>query len=211
MTNTPQLDADLTATLHEMNAPLREMIDLLFKMQVTFGQEREFILQHYPKEDIGEFPPLNDIQGLNYRDLDVRKVFCELALRRVERRARDVQAEVDEAERNRAEQNMTEEQAWRKSVDRAIAYLAAEITKLKGVHLGRLPALPHVARENVPQLLGQPGGMGRPAAMGPGGNGGARKLGSSVSALAPETAWANANVNRGQHPLEVIGGSGRRG
>ena len=146
---------------------------------------------------------------MRYADLDVLKVLCGLAVRHVELRAGEVQAEVEEAEKIRREQNMTAEEAWRKSVDRAIAYLAAEITKLKGVHLGRLPALPHVARENVPQLLGQPGGMGRPAAMGPGGNGGARKLGSSVSASAPEAAWAN--VNHGQHPLEVIGGSGRRG
>jgi len=55
MTNTQQGDADLTATLREITAPLRELIALLRKMETTFKQELEFILQHHPEEKVGDF------------------------------------------------------------------------------------------------------------------------------------------------------------
>ena len=218
MSNTQQGDADLTATLCEITAPLRELIALLRKMETIFKQEREFILQHHPEEKVGDFPSLNGIETMRYADLEVLKVMCGLAVRHVERRASDVQAEVDEAERIRAEnlrrQNMTPLEARVEGLERATAYLAAEITKLKGSQTGRLPSLPHVARANVPQLLGQPGGMGRPAASASGGAGGdVRRLarGADAGGSASASSTVEQGFTRRQHPLDVIGSSGRRG
>ena len=93
-------------------------------------------------------------------------------------------------------------------LERALAYQGAELAKLKGVHHGQLPALPHVSRSQVPQFLGMPGGMGRHGVANPAGSGGgARKLGTIGSDAAPDTA--GAGFARKPHPLNVIGGSGK--
>jgi hypothetical protein len=203
--STTQGDADKTADiLHEITAPQRDLIATLREMETNFKQEREFILQHHPEEDVGQFPSLNDVETTNYRDLDVRKVFCELALRHIGRRANEVQAELDEAERKQREQNLTEMEMLK----RAVYHLAARITKLEGEQSGRLPGLPHVARSEVPQFLGMPSGMGRHGITGPAGSsGGARKLASGGPAA---DAPIESGVTRRQHPLDVIGGGGRR-
>jgi hypothetical protein len=114
MPNT-QNDADKTAEiLHEFNAPRRDLVATLRKMETEFKREREFILQHHPEENIGEFPLLDDIETMNFRELDVRKVFCELALRHVARRANEVQEEIDEADRKQREQNLTEMEMFKR-------------------------------------------------------------------------------------------------
>jgi hypothetical protein len=203
--STTQGDADKTADiLHEITAPQRDLITTLREMETNFRQEREFILQHHPEEDVGEFPSLNDIETTNYRDLDVRKVFCELALRHIGRRANEVQAELDEAERKQREQNLTEMEMLK----RAVYHLAARVAKLEGERSGRLPGLPHVARSEVPQYLGMGAGMGRHGVANPAGvSGGVRKLASGSPV--PD-APIESGVTRRQNALEVIGSSGRR-
>jgi hypothetical protein len=120
----------------------------------------------------------------------------------------EVQAELDEADRKQREQESTEMERLR----RAVYDLAARVTKLEGTQAGRLPSSTHAAREHVPQLLGQPGGMGRHPAVGSGGGGALRvrpAADASVPASAPSTM--GQGVTRRQHPLDVIGSSGRRG
>jgi hypothetical protein len=201
MTNT-QSNADLAAdTLHEFTAPVRDLIANVREMEASFKQEREFILQHHPKEKVGDFPSLEGIETMGIVDLELLKTSCWAAIKNIQQHADKVQAEVDEAERIRAEQNMTEMEALR----RAVYHLAARVTKLEGGQPGRLPALPHVSRSDVPQFLGMPGGMGRPPTLGPAGaNGGARKLGTNGSVSEPDTA--GAGFTRRIHPLNVIGG-----
>ena len=114
MTDTQQLDADWTA-------PLRELIASLREMEATFKQEREFILQHRPDEQVGDLPPLDAIQTMSYADLGILQVRCEVVLKVVGRRADEIQAEVEEAERVRAEENMTEMEMLK----RAVYHLAA--------------------------------------------------------------------------------------
>jgi hypothetical protein len=205
MTNT-QSNADLAAdTLHAFTAPVRDLIANVRKMEASFKQEREFILQHHPEEKVGDFPSLVGIdETMDIVDLELLKTSCWAATKIIQQHADKVQAEVDEAERIRAEQNMTEMEALR----RAVYHLAARVTKLEGGQPGRLPALPHVSRSEVPQFLGMPSGMGRHGVMGPAGSGGGvRKLGMSASVSMPDAA--GNGFTRRQHPLNVIGSGGR--
>jgi len=182
MTNT-QSNADLAAdTLHEFTAPVRDLIAKVRVMEASFKQEREFIQQHRPDEQVGNFPLLDGIETMNIVDLELLKISCFAAIKNIQQHADKVQAEVDEAERIRAGQNMTEMEALR----RAVYHLAARVTKLEGGQPGRLPALP---RAEVPQFAGQPGGMGRHAAA-PTGGSGVRKIGTAVSVSAPDAMGA---------------------
>ena len=151
---------------------------------------------------------------MHYDDLEILRLTRGPLVRLIEARAAEVQAGVEEAENARREQNMTEEQAWRRGIERSIAYLAAKVAKLEGVSPERLPALPHVARADIPQLLGQPAGLGRPAAMAAGGGGGGvRRLarGADASESSSATSAIEQGFTRRQHPLDVIGSSGGRG
>jgi hypothetical protein len=186
-------------------APLREL-------EASFKRASKIIQQLRPGEQTGEFPPLDGTDVMHHGDFGVLEVQCELATEFIERRANELQAQQEEAETVRTEnqrrQNMTEDQAWRERVERALAYQGAEIAKLKGERTGRLPALPHVARAEVPQFLGMPRGMGRPGVVGtPGGGGGVRKL--AAGSPAPD-APIESGFTRKQHPLDVIAGSGKR-
>jgi hypothetical protein len=67
---------------------------------------------------------------------------------------------------------------------RAFYHLAARVTKLEGA--ARPPA-PHVARAVAPQMLGLPGGMGRPPVNQTFGSG-VRKIGSNGSVSEPDAA-----------------------
>jgi hypothetical protein len=208
MTNTQQDHADWTA-------PLRELIASLRELEARFSNASETIRRIRPDEQIGNFPSLEGIETLGSSDLGIREVFAKLAVHAVEQRADEFLAEAEEAERLHAErlrqQNMSPLEAKIEKLERALAYHGAEIAKLKGVHHGQLPALPHVSRSQVPQFLGMPSGMGRHGIVGaPGGNGGARKLGTSATAPV-SNAPAQSGFASKQHPLEVIGGSGRRG
>jgi hypothetical protein len=205
MTNA-QSNADMAAdTLREFTTPVRDLIANVREMEASFKQERKFIQQHRPDEQVGNFPLLDGIETMGIVDLELLKTSCWAASKIIQQRADKVQAEVDEAERIRAEQNMTEVEALR----RAVYHLAARVTKLEGTQTGRLPTLPHVPRAEVPQFQGMPGGMGRHAVIGvPVGSGGARKIGAG--APVPETAF-ESGITRRQHPLDVIGSSGRRG
>jgi hypothetical protein len=201
MTNTEQND--------DWTAPLRQLIASLRELQARFNHASETIRQIRPDEQIGTFPSLEGIETMGSGDLGIREVFCRLAVRVIEQRADEVQAEAVEAERIRAEslrrQNMSPLEAKVEKLERANAYLAAEVAKLKGVQHGQLPALPHVSRSEVPQFLGMPSGMGRHGVTGPAGSGGGvRKLGTNGSPSAPDTA--GAGFTRRQHPLNVIGG-----
>jgi hypothetical protein len=182
-------------------------------LETRFNNARAFILQHRPDEQVGEFVSMEGIETMHHDDLAILKVRAGQIVRWTERRADEVRAEADEADRVRAEserrQNMSPLEAKVEALERANAHLAARVTKLEGGQTGRLPAPPHVARGNIPQILGQPGGMGRPAAMGPGGGGDVRKLSSGVATSAPEAPWAG--VPRRQNPLDVIASSGRKG
>ena len=205
MTNT-QSNADLAAdTLHAFTAPVRDLIANVRKMEASFKQEREFIQQHRPDEQVGNFPLLDGIETMDIVELEFLKTICWAAIKNIQQHADKVQAEVDEAQRIRAEQNMTEMEALR----RAVYHLTARVTKLEGGQPGHLPALPHVSRSEVPQFLGMPSGMGRHGVTGPAGSGGGvRKVGTNGSPSAPDTA--GAGFTRRQHPLNVIGGGGRR-
>src|ERR1700690_4275442 len=100
MTNsTQQGDADKTAEfLHELNAPQRDLVATLRKMEASFKQQREFIQQHRSDKQVGEFPALEGIETKNMVDLEILKVSCWVALRNVEQCADEVEKEVDEAE-----------------------------------------------------------------------------------------------------------------
>jgi hypothetical protein len=139
---------------------------------------------------------------------------CELAFKVAERRADELLAEAEEAERFRAEsmprQNMSPLEARMEKLERALAYQGAEIAKLKGVQHGQLPALPHTPRAEVPQFLGMPRGMGRHGVLGPADAGGVRKIAAGTPTSAPDTP-VESGFTRRQHPLDVIGSSGRRG
>jgi hypothetical protein len=184
------------------------------EMEARFNEARVFILQHHPDEQIGDFVPMEGLEAMHHDDLEVLKVRIEWLVKGVERRAAEVQAEVAEAARARAErerqQNMTPLEARIEKIERALAYQGAEIAKLNGTQHGRLPALPHVARAEVPQFLGMPAGVGRHGVVGlGGGSGGVRKL-AAGTAPAADTPF-ESGVTRRQHPLDVIGSSGRRG
>jgi hypothetical protein len=200
MPNTQQFHA-------ERAAPLREL-------EARFKSAREFILQHRPDEQVGGFGSIEGIETMHHDDLEILKITRGLEVKGLERRADDVQAEVEEAERVRAEtqrqQNMTPLEVRIERLERANAYLAHRVTKLEGGQTGRLPALPHVARSDVPQFLGMPSGLGRPAVVGtPGGSSGVRKLAAGASAPASDTP-AQSGFTRWPHPLDVIGSSGKR-
>ena len=199
MSNTLQEHADWTA-------PLRETIASLRALEARFTSASETIRRIRPDEKIGNFPSLEGIETLGSGELGVREVFCRLAVKVIEQRAEDLFAEAEEADRVRAEglrlQNMNPLEAKIEKLERALAYQGAEIAKLKGTQTGRLPALPHVPRAEVPQILGQPGGLGRHGAPHTR-DGGVRKVGSG--APAPETAF-ETGITRRQHPLNVIGG-----
>jgi hypothetical protein len=92
-------------------------------------------------------------------------------------------------------------------LERALAYQGAELSKLRGLQSGSLPGLPHVAATRAPQMLGLPGGMGRHP-VGQTAGSGVRKLGTNDSTSAPDAM--GAGFTRRIHPLNVIGGGGRR-
>jgi hypothetical protein len=207
MTNT-QSNEDLIAdTLHEFTAPVRDLIANVREMEARFCNASETIRRIRPGEKIGNFPSLEGIETMGSGDLGIRECFAKLAVHAVERRSDELLAEAEEAERVRAEslrrQNMGSLEARIEKLERALAYQGAEIAKLKGVHNGQLPALPHVSRSQVPQFLGMPGGMGRPP-VGQAAGSGVRKLGTNGSVSEPDTA--GAGFTRRIHPLNVIGG-----
>lgn len=188
-------------------APLREL-------EVRFKRARESILQFRPDEQVDDFGSMDGIETMRWDDLEILRITRGLRVRRVEDRAGELRAKAEEAERVRAEtqrqENMSPLEARIEKLERANAYLAAEVNKLKGVQHGHLPALPHVARTDIPQMLGQPGGMGRPAARAAGG-GDARLLqrGADAGSSASAPATTEPGFTRKQHPLEVIGSAGR--
>jgi hypothetical protein len=193
MSNNPQFHAKRIAPLPELEA--------------RFNDARAFIQQHHPDEEVSEFVSMEGLETMHHDDLAILKVKAELTVQWTERRANEVQAELEEAEAVRAEslrrQNQSPTEARFERIERDIARLAGEIAKLKGVQPGRQLPAPYVARADVPQLLGQPGGMGRGVARPPAG-GGVRKLGTGVSASASDAA--EAGFTRKQHPLNVISG-----
>jgi hypothetical protein len=204
MTNT-QSNADLAAdTLHAFTAPVRDLIANVRKIEASFKQEREYILQHRPDEQVGDFPLLDGLaETMDIVDLELLKTSCFAALKNIQQHADKVQAEVEEAERVRAEQNMTEVEALR----RAVYHLAARVAKLEGAQSGGLPGMPHGAQARPPLMLGLPGGMGRPP-VGQTAGSGVRKLGTSAAGSEPDAM--GAGFTRRIHPLDVIGGGGRR-
>jgi hypothetical protein len=202
MTNTDQND--------DWTAPLRKQIASLRSLEHRFKNAAETIRQYRSDEEIRDFPSLEGIEAMPSGELGVREVLCQLAVKVIERRADELVAEAEEVERARAEtlrrQNQSPLEAKVEALERANQYLAAEVTKLKGA---LRPTTPQVARSEVPQFLGMPRGMGRHAVTGPvGDNGGARKLGTGNSASSPDAM--SAGFTRRIHPLEVIGGSGKR-
>jgi hypothetical protein len=195
-------------------APLRERISSLRSLEARFKNASEAIRQHRPDEQIGDFPSLEGIETLGSGELGVREVFGRLAVKVAEDRAEELLAEAAEAKRVHAEtlrrQNQSPLEARIEKLERALAYQGAELAKLKGTQTGQLPALPHVSRSEVPQFLGMPSGMGRHGIVGaPGGNGGARKLGTGAAVPVSDSSVQSGFASK-QHPLEVIGGRGRR-
>jgi hypothetical protein len=185
-------------------APLRDLA-------ARFRSAGEIIQRLRPAEPIGDFPSLEGADVMHHGDFGVLEVQCGLAVKFIEQRANALQDEAEEADRLRAEsvrrQNMTEDEAWREKIERALAYQGAEIAKLKGEKQGRLPALPHVSRAEIPQFQGMPRGMGRHGVAGPSGSGGVRKLGTNDSPI-PEVP-SETGFTRRPHPLDVIGTPGR--
>jgi hypothetical protein len=206
MTNTQQHDADWAA-------PLREMIASLRELETRFKNAAKTIGQYRPDEQIGNFPSLEGLETMGSGTLGVCEVMCELAVKVAERRADELLAEAEEAERVHAEnlrrQSQSPLEAKVEALERAVAYQGAEIAKLRGTPTARLAPLPHTPREEVPQFQGMPRGMGRHGVAGPSGSGGVRKLGTS--GISTADAPAEAGFTRRQHPLDVIGSSGRRG
>jgi hypothetical protein len=125
-----------------------------------------------------------------------------------ERRADELVAEAEEAERIRAEtlrrQNQSPLEAKVEALERALAYQGAELAKLRGA---QQPSASQGTRARPPQFLGMPGGMGRPP-VGQTAGSGVRKIGTNGSASAPDAA--GDGFTRRIHPLNVIGGGGRR-
>ena len=144
------------------------------------------------------------IRRWTYVDLELLKTSCFAALKNIQQHADKVQAEVDEAERIRAEQNMTEMEMLR----RAVYHLASRVTKLEGVQSGHLPGLPHVARSEVPQMVGlQKEWDGIPWVRPP-----AAGSGKSVPLKRFQRPDAmSAGYTRRIHPLNVIGGGAGEG
>jgi hypothetical protein len=202
MTNTQQGDADWTV-------PLRALIASLRELETRFKEASETIRQIRPDEQIGDFPSLEGIETKGSGDLGVREVFCQLAVRVIEQRADELQAEADAAERVRAEsrrqQNMSPIEAKVERLERALAYQGAELAKLRGA---QQPPASQGTPTRPPQMLGLPGGMGRHP-VGQTAGSGVRKIGTNGSASAPDTAGAGFTLKT--HPLNAIGGSGRRG
>jgi hypothetical protein len=206
MTNAEQND-DWTAYLRKLIASVRSF-------EHRFKNAAETIRKYRPDEETGDFPSLEGIETMGSSTLVVLDVTSELAVKVAERRADELLTEAEDVERVRAEnlrrQNMSPLEAKVERLERAVAYQGAEIAKLKGIQTGRLPALPHVARSEVPQFLGMPGGMGRHAVVGaPGGSGGVRKLGTSAAVPASDTS-DQSGFTRREHPLNIIGGGGKR-
>ena len=203
MTNTEQHDADWTA-------PLRELIGSLRKLEARFKNAEQTIRRYRPEEQISTFPSLEGIETAGSGELGVREVFCKLAVRVIEQRVDQLVAEAEELERIRAEsqrqQNMSPLEAKIEKLERALAYQGAELAKLRGAQSGSLPALPHVARADTPQMLGLPKGMGRHP-VGQTVGSGVRKIGSNGSVSEPDAM--GAGFTRKIHPLEVIGRGGQ--
>jgi hypothetical protein len=193
----------------DWTAPLRKLIASLRKLEARFKNASETIRQYRPDEQIGNFPSLEGIETSGSGDLGIRECFAKLAVLVVERRADELLTDAEEAERVRAEglrrQNQSPLEAKVESLERALAYQGAELAKLKSAL--RPPSAPHVAPARAPQMLGLPGGMGRPP-VGQTAGSGVRKIGSNGSASEPDPA--GAGFTRRQHPLEVLGGGGRR-
>jgi hypothetical protein len=204
MSNTQQDQSD-------WEAPLRKLIASLRELEARFKNAEQTIRRYRPDAPIEIFPSLEGIETAGSGDLGVREVFCKLAVRVIEQRADELVAEAEEAERIRAEslrrQNMSPLEAEVEALKHAVAYQGAELAKLRGVQSGSLPGLPHVARADTPQMLGLPGGMGRHP-VGQTGGSGVRKIGSNGSVSEPDAM--GAGFTRRIHPLDVIGGSGRR-
>jgi hypothetical protein len=192
--------------------PFAKRLAEMRELEVRFSNAGKTIRQFRPDEEIGDFPSLEGIETMHWGDLGVLETQGKIAVMLIERRANGLQAEAEEAERARAEnlrrQNMNPLEAKVERLERALAYQGAEIAKLKGVQHGQLPALPHLSRAEVPQFLGMPSGLGRHGVAGPAGSGGGvRKIaGGTPAADAP----IESGVTRREHPLNVIGGSGRR-
>ncbi|HEY0909173.1 MAG TPA: hypothetical protein VGD75_02960 [Bradyrhizobium sp.] len=210
MSNTQQDHGDWTAdTLHELAAPQRDLIAALRKLEARFTSASETIRQIRPDEPIGNFPSLEGIETAGSGELGVREVFCRLAVKVIEQRAEDLLAAAEQAERVRAEnqrrQNMSPLEVDIEGLKRALAYQGSELAKLRGA---QQPPSSHVAPSRAPQMLGLPGGVGRPA-VGQTAGSGVRKLGTSNSGSGPDATAAG--FTRRIHPLEVLGGgSGKR-
>lgn len=207
MTNT-QSKADLAAdTLHAFTAPVRDLIANVRKMEASFEQEREFIQQHRPDEQVGNFPLLDGIETMGIVDLELLKTSCWAATKNIQQHADKVQAEVDEAERVRAEnlrrQNQSPLEAKVEALERALAYQGAELARLRGAQQSPTSQGTPV---RAPQMLGLRGGMGHNP-VGQIAGSGVRKIGTNASPSAPDTA--GDGFTRRIHPLNVIGGSGR--
>jgi hypothetical protein len=204
MSNTQQHDDVWTA-------PLRKMIASVRSLEQRFKSAAKTISEYRPNEEIGDFPKLEGLETMGPGSLGVCEVMCELAVKVAERRADELLAEAEQAERVRAEslrrQSQSPLEAKVEALERAVAYQGAELAKLRYPQTARLPALPHTPRAEVPQFQGMPSGMGRHAVVGApgGGNGGVRKISSGASASAPDTG---AGFTRRQHPLDVISGKG---
>jgi hypothetical protein len=168
----------------------------------------ETIRQYRPDEQIGNFPSLEGIETSGSGDLGIRECFAKLAVLVVERRSDQLLAEAEEAERVRAEnlrrQNMSPLEAEVEGLKRALAYQGAELAKLRGA---QQPPASYGAPARAPQMLGLPGGMGRPP-VGQTAGSGVRKIGTNGSVSAPDAM--GAGFTRRIHPLNVIGGSGKR-
>jgi hypothetical protein len=206
MTNAEQND-DWTAYLRKLIASVRSF-------EHRFKNAAETIRKYRPDEETGDFPSLEGIETMGSSTLAVLDVTSELAVKVAERRADELLTEAEDVERVRAEnlrrQNQSPLEARVEALERGLAYQGAENAKLKGVQTGRLPALPHVARSEVPPFLGMPGGMGRHAVVGaPVGGGGVRKLGTSAAVPASDTS-DQSGFTRREHPLNIIGGGGKR-
>ena len=170
-------------------APLREL-------EARFLDAKEVILQVHPKEQVDDFGSMEGIETMHLDDLDQLEKDRAPLVERVEARASDVRAE---AERIRAA-NMTELETLRQDFNR----LAARVAKLEGAGQAQLPR--QDTRMSAPPILGMPGGMGRPAAVGHVGDGGVRRVGVAPATPAP----AESGFSRRVQPLNVIAAPDKR-